>query len=183
MARRAPTTPAEPTLTARVREGGPADLKFLIALGTEVFGHLGDYARILPAWLGQPGVHLYIAEAGGRPVGFALMGFERDDEYEGPPPPPEVGGGDWLAADVLAIAVMPSLQGKGLGRALLGHVLARIVEVSGWRPVNEARLTVSEKNDQARRLFARAGFVDAGVEGRYPNGQRALRMRRPLVLS
>jgi ribosomal-protein-alanine N-acetyltransferase len=134
----------------------------------------------LPAWLAQPGVHLYIAEGGGEPVGFALVGFERDDEYEGPPPSE---GGDWLAADLLAVAVPPTLEGKGLGRLLLGHVLRRVAEVAQWRAVHEVRLTVADKNERARRLFARAGFVDAGVEGRYPNGQRALRMRRPVLLA
>ncbi|HEU5149657.1 MAG TPA: GNAT family N-acetyltransferase [Iamia sp.] len=63
------------------------------------------------------------------------------------------------ALEVLEIALVPGLQGHGLGTALLTHLLAA-ADAEG-RPV---RLHV-EAGNPARRLYERLGFVAVGTQG------------------
>ncbi len=63
------------------------------------------------------------------------------------------------AIEVLEIALIPGLQGRGLGTALLGLVLAEADE----RGI-PTRLHVEDGNP-ARRLYERLGFVAVGVTG------------------
>ncbi len=76
-----------------------------------------------------------------------------------------------------AIAVDPELRGSGIGSLLLNDVIER-----GTRN-GSARLTldVAARNDRARRLYARSGFVEAAE---WPSLRfvptRFVRMARPL---
>jgi RimJ/RimL family protein N-acetyltransferase len=57
--------------------------------------------------------------------------------------------------------VRPEAQGAGLGAALIARVLEHAAQV-----VEEVRLTVVASNTAAVRLYARAGFVQYGLERR-----------------
>ena len=87
----------------------------------------------------------------------------------------EIGAGE---IDLVAIAVAPAWQSRGIGRRLLAHV-----ERASGRLALEAdvsiRLAVAEDNTPARTLFEKAGYVlVAGAEGVYPRGQRSLTLRK-----
>lgn len=56
--------------------------------------------------------------------------------------------------DLMRLGVVPAQQGTGLGRKLLGHVLAQGKTVV---------LTVLKENTRARELYRRAGFKTVGV--------------------
>jgi ribosomal protein S18 acetylase RimI-like enzyme len=160
-----------PAAGLRLRAAGAGDLRFVSRLADEAFAAYGDYARLLTEWATTPGVETTIAEEGGVPVGLTLLAF-----FKSIPPP------SWIA-DLLAIAVAADARGRGLGRTLLDAALTRTAEVNLARPLAYLRLSVAEENAVARSLFERAGFdyVD-DEQGHYPRGQRALHMRRPVVV-
>ena len=73
----------------------------------------------------------------------------------------------WIVVDELhinTIAVAAEHRGRGLGSALMRHILR---DVTG-QGVTRATLEVRESNRAARQLYASLGFVSAGVrEGYY----------------
>jgi ribosomal-protein-alanine N-acetyltransferase len=79
-------------------------------------------------------------------------------------------------ADVQTIAVAPSAQGRGVGRALLRDLLA----AAGGRAV---MLEVRTDNDTAVALYESEGFRRVGIRHRYyqPSGADAFTMRRPAI--
>src|SRR5207302_2039123 len=115
---------------------------------------LGDYTRILPSWLEQPGVLAWIEEdASGRGRGFAMLGF-----YSEPSPGVPAPGVQHVVADLLALAVLPAFQRKGIGSVLLEHVIEVAERVAPASHITQLRLTVAEHNTGAQRLYARSGF-------------------------
>ena len=144
----------------------------MVATGALVYKDLGNYDQILPSWLAQPGVLAWIDDApDGTPRGFALLGF-----YMEP-----AAGAQVPVADLLAIAVAPHHQRKGIGKALLDHVITVAARVGPGNHIHELRLTVAEDNLVGQRMYDRAGFKAVDVAtGHYAGGQRAIRMVRPL---
>ncbi len=106
-----------------------------------------------------------IALADDKPAGFAMISMQCLGDAE---------------IDLVAIAVTPSLQLRGVGRRLLEHVEEQARAVAAERPCR-LTLTVAEDNLAARTLFERAGFsVIAEEAGRYQGGQRSVRMHKKL---
>ena len=64
---------------------------------------------------------------------------------------------------VNTVGVRADYEGRGLGRALLEHALARAVELGARR----ATLEVAVSNERARALYQRLGFAPVGVRRRY----------------
>ena len=135
-------------------------------LAAEVFSRFGPYEQILDEWFVTPGVATLLAEEEEEPVGLVMVAlFQRS------------WGG--LSADVLAIAVEPAHQGKGLGGRLLDRVLEVTADAELAGTVQEVGLTVADTNSVARKLFGSRGFrLVEGLESDYPGGQAALRMVR-----
>lgn len=74
-------------------------------------------------------------------------------------------------AQVLNICVDPAMQGRGLGRMLMEHVM----QVARDELCTIVLLEVRRSNQVARRLYERLGFATLGVrKGYYPatDGQR-----------
>ena len=173
----------QPVPERSVRPGEPADRGFVRALARRVFSVYGEYDRVLPEWLGGAGVRSFVALEDGQRVGFALTCLSRL-----PPPLRDVNrrtppGVRPLALDLMAIAIAPERQRRGLGRWLLGVVVetAEGLTRSADLPVAAVTLSVAEGNRPAHRLFERCGFRRfAEEDGRYPGGQVAWRMVRPL---
>jgi ribosomal-protein-alanine N-acetyltransferase len=74
------------------------------------------------------------------------------------------------------VAVDPDHRRRGLGRALLEHLLAEVGEDAAMT------LEVRRTNASAMRLYERLGFRAAGIRRRYyqDNGEDALVMWRNL---
>lgn len=154
-----------------IRRAEVQDHPWIIATGAEAYRDLGDYTRILPSWLEQPGVLAWIDhDMQGRGRGFAMLGFYMEDERSQ----------QHVIADLLALAVLPAFQKKGIGRKLLDHVIEVSERVAPSSRIAALRLTVAESNVGAQRLYARAGFHVVDGSATYDRGQRALRMARPL---
>lgn len=164
-----------------IRRAEVADHPWIIATGAEAYSDLGDYTRILPSWLEQPGVLAWIdhdTQGDGR--GFAMLGFYMEDT-------PRTSTADarvqTIVADLLALAVLPHHQRRGIGNKLLGHVIDVAERVAPSSQIRSLRLTVAENNTGAQRLYERAGFSIVDGSSTYDRGQRALRMVRPLKLT
>lgn len=84
-----------------------------------------------------------------------------------------------IVADLLALAVLPTYQGMGIGTRLLHHVI-HVAERIVPGPTASLRLTVAEHNRGAQRLYARNSFTIVDGTASYDRGQRALRMMRSL---
>jgi [ribosomal protein S18]-alanine N-acetyltransferase len=72
----------------------------------------------------------------------------------------------WLVFDEIHInnvAIRPKFRGRGIGTALLHHVLAEARNLGARR----ATLEVRASNDGARRLYDRLGFYVAGTRRNY----------------
>ena len=158
-----------------IRRAEVQDHPWIVASGAEAYADLGDYTRILPSWLEQPGVLAWIDhDVQGRGRGFAMLGFYTE----------EASASDvkqQVVADLLALAVLPTYQRKGIGSKLLTHVIDVAERVAPSSHISQLRLTVAENNVGAQRLYARAGFHIVEGAATYDRGQRALRMVRALV--
>jgi ribosomal protein S18 acetylase RimI-like enzyme len=191
-----------------IRSADGADADFIRVLSATVFSQFGDYDTFLPLYLDHPSVYAVIAESGGAPVGFMMLGLVTSrrplpPEHESPQPSPRVpaeaagapddvpGSGhvaqdgeatEWLDAELLAIAVSPEHESRRIGTRLL-EVAVDCAE--GWRRTSGVRtlqLNVAATNMRAARLFQRMGFrVLDPHDGNYPCGQQSVRMVRPLV--
>ena len=148
-----------------LRPARPEHARFLADLAGEAFDEYGDYRPMVAAWAADPHVEVTLAEHDGAPVGAAFLVFLRPGEAP-----------DTTVGDLLALAVAAPFRGRGFGRALLAHVVARARDVARRHGIGALRLTVAEGNAAARRLFESAGFAYDGGEGSYPRGQRALHM-------
>jgi ribosomal protein S18 acetylase RimI-like enzyme len=157
-----------------IRRAEVQDHPWIVATGAEAYKDLGDYTRILPSWLEQPGVLAWIDhDVQGRGRGFAMLGFYTEEATR-PDARPQV------VADLLALAVLPAHQRKGIGTKLLAHVIDVAERVAPASNITQLRLTVAEHNVGAQRLYARAGFRVVEGSATYDRGQRALRLVRPL---
>ena len=153
----------------RLRAGAIGDLVVVRELARQAFALYGDYDRLLPEWMGVPGVELVLAEQDGQTIGLSMLAALK-----------KPGSAEWVA-DLLAIAVDERFRGQGVGRRLLQAAVVRARELALQRGVSAMELTVAEGNALGRRLFESEGFhYLARDKGRYPHGQRALRMRLEL---
>ena len=158
-----------------IRRAEVADHPWIIATGAEAYRDLGDYTRILPSWLEQPGVLAWIdQDVQGRGRGFAMLGFYMEDTGV------DGASGSQVVADLLALAVLPTQQRRGIGGKLLAHVIDVAERVAPSSHIDALRLTVAEMNTGAQRMYVRAGFRMMDGSATYDRGQRALRMARPL---
>ena len=142
-----------------VRRGGAQDVRFLRDMLHHAYywkerapdAGPGPVALYVKAW-GRPGDTAVIAIDAGFPVGAAwyrLFGAER----------PGYGFVDERTPE-LAIAVVPSARGKGVGSALLDALLARARE-DGYPSIS---LSVDRNNAGAIELYERHGFSRVGED-------------------
>ena len=150
-----------------VRAALPDDIEFVREIAGEVFSSFGDYRKLLPKWFETPGVMTFLSQREGERTGYVMLAFFRE--------------GRTLVGDVLAIAVSPAHQGKGIGRMLMQHAVTVCEQVAEQSPVRALRLSVADDNERAQKLFLSFGFQRLeGDFGRYDGGQQALHMERPL---
>jgi ribosomal protein S18 acetylase RimI-like enzyme len=88
----------------------------------------------------------WLAEDGGRVVGFAVTGPSEDADAER------------TTAEVYAIYLEPDRVGTGLGRGLFSHAVQDLRE----RGFDAVTLWVLETNERARRFYEAAGWKPDG---------------------
>ena len=105
---------------------------------------LTDFARekLIAGLLDHPLAIVLLASVAARPVGIAVCVFGFST-FAGKP-----------TLNVHDLAVLPDLQGQGVGHALLAEVERRARE----RGCSKISLEVLDTNDGAKRLYAQTGF-------------------------
>lgn len=150
-----------------IRRARPPDLDLVRSLSAKLFLVYGSYDQYVADWFSSNEVATYVAERDGLPVGFCMIRIHPAGQEASP-----------ATAELLAIAVAPEHQSRGVGGALLERCFAFARESEP--PAAEIRLSVAEGNSRAQRMFARNGFRIARSTGVYPAGQRALFMVKTL---
>jgi ribosomal protein S18 acetylase RimI-like enzyme len=107
--------------------------------------------------------HISVAEGG--PAGFVMIGALP-------------GGAEGEThAEVLAIAITPEFQRRGIGSELLQFAQRKVEEMGEQRLF----LHTAKENLVAQKLFLRHGYRPVGTKrGFYPSGQDALMMVKEL---
>jgi ribosomal protein S18 acetylase RimI-like enzyme len=141
------------------RTANEGDLDFIIRLSMKLFSKYGSYDEIVPGWFSEAGVITVVVTEKTDPLGFAMLAIERRGERP--------------RGHLLAIGVFPEHQRKGIGSALLGHM----VDLARKYGLSEVYLWTANDNLQALSLFQKGGFKIIGSEkDYYPRGQPALAM-------
>ena len=162
-----------------IRLATPSDHEGITGIAAKVYEDLGNYGNILPSWFLHPGVEVYVdiedeAHQKSRVRSFLLLGY-----FE-----PLSESNKQLLVDLLAIAVVPDCQRRGIGRGLLLEAIRIATKAARGFTQADLRLTVSETNPVAQRLFSSEGFeILDPHHGTYDRGQRAIRMSRRLQLA
>jgi len=139
-------------MIARISRGNTEDLEAVMQVMATAFSDRygeawtrSQCAGILP----MTGVQLVLAhDDEDRVVGFSLYRTVADD------------------AELLLLAVRPEIQGRGVGRDLLGH----FIEHSKDNGATRIHLEVREGNPAAR-VYRAAGFVEANRRRNYYRGR------------
>jgi ribosomal protein S18 acetylase RimI-like enzyme len=161
-----PSPEASSGTSVSIRSAQPEDVGFVRSLCRRVFLAYGSYDDYVAEWFSSAEVSTWVAELDSVLAGFCMSRIH----------PAELGRE--VAAELLAIAVVPELQTRGVGKALLGKCFAAAREREP--PALEVRLSVADGNSRAQRMFASSGFRMAPSSGIYPAGQRALFMVKTL---
>jgi ribosomal protein S18 acetylase RimI-like enzyme len=152
--------------SATIRPASPADLPVLGRLGALLVRvhHDFDPQRFIPAGPETEGLYASFLGTQLQKENIVVLVAERDGEvlgytYAG------VEGNDYMAlrgpAGVLYdIVVDPAHRAQGVGRMLLDATLAELTARGAPRSV----LSTAERNENAQRLFARAGFRRTMIE-------------------
>jgi ribosomal protein S18 acetylase RimI-like enzyme len=148
-----------------IRPAQKQDRSFVRSLAVDVFSIYGSYGRYLAEWFDSEDVTTWIGEVEKKPVGLVML-----------QPRPHRRNPQVAVAELLAIAVAPTSQSRGVGSVLLDHAISEASSLPCPLPILEIHLSVAEGNSKAQRLFSRRGFRFRGGEGIYPAGQRALHM-------
>lgn len=143
-----------------LRRAAVSDLAAIMALENTVFPEDAWTAATMRAELADRHGYYLVAEAldGSGLVGYAGLRAPRGVEQ----------------ADVQTIAVAEGVRRQGLGRALIGALLAEARD----RGATEVFLEVRADNPGAQALYASLGFEGIAVRrGYYPGGVDALILR------
>jgi ribosomal protein S18 acetylase RimI-like enzyme len=155
----------------RILPAGERDGAFIRRLSGKVFAIYGPYGSLVPQWYATGATATIVASVEGVPAGFAMMGPAFQGAFRG--------GGRPDEAELLAMAVEPEYQRKGLGTLLMQAVEREALH----RGVKRIILHTSADNTPAQKLFAGRGFRVHRVSERfYPEGQDALVMSRDMDL-
>jgi len=118
------------------------DVQHIAAIDAASFAPEWQYRDAMIAAMLEQAAHAAIAEADGRPIGYAMATSH--------------GAGHWH--HLVRIAVMPAWQGRGVGAHLLGHWISRAHAAGAMR----LSLNTQANNQHARRLYERYGFALTG---------------------
>lgn len=155
-------------MAPHVRTATSSDAPFVEELARRLFLSYGSYDRYFIDWFENEDVVTVVADVDGRAAGLAMF-LTRSSEKERK-----------TLTELLAIAVTPELQRRGVGTALLEEgVRLASIQTTPYAD-REMHLSVADGNARAERLFSRHGFRRTGELGVYPLGQRALLMMKRL---
>ena len=148
-----------------IRPAKQSDKDFLTRLSGEVFSIYGPYKGTISRWFESDATLTLLSTAGNKPVGFVMIAaLPGDTEGE-------------TRVEVLAIAVAPGFQRRGIGKELLQCAEKKAEE---WGE-HSFFLHTARENLAARRLFSRNGYRPVAIKKSfYPSGLDAFMMVKEL---
>jgi ribosomal protein S18 acetylase RimI-like enzyme len=150
--------------SCRIRRGEARDEGWILGLGEELFGDLGDYREILGHWLKVPSAVTWVAEREAGLCGFSMVARRHALGFLWRP---------WV--ELVGIGTTPEARRCGVGRQLLGAATATGRD---WH-AREMRLHTALGNETGQAFFRASGFrSQPDGTAVYPSGERAL----PMVL-
>ena len=154
-------------LKVAFRKANPLDLPFLAELSGQVFSAYGPYDEIIGRWASFPHIITVVVEEYGQLRGFAMIN-------------PILGAQNLAKGELVAIAISPQYQGRGIGKRLLKYMEG----LSRGLGIEEILIHTAAINKAAYRFFAKNGFIKMGlVTFYYPMGQEALEMSKTLSMT
>jgi len=140
-----------------IRPATRKDRPFICRLSKEVFSPYGNYEYIIPRLFVNPDVLTMLAFEKMQSFGFAMLSL--------------------LSGEILAIAVKPRYQGRGIGTALLTSIEGIAIQLGMERLL----LHTATENEIGGNFFQKASFTVINKEDcYYPKGQAALVMVKEL---
>ncbi len=145
----------------KILPAGIKDAGYIRSLSKKVFSKYGSYDDTLFTWFLSGATFTVLAFEGKGPVGFAMLGRSSHDQNFS------------RVYELLAIAVEPEVQKRGIGSRLLGTIVRQASE----QKAEILLLHTSKDNSAGRKLFRKHGFVPSQTKGHfYPKGQDAMMM-------
>lgn len=148
-------------LQITIRAAEESDVEFAHSLSKKAFSQYGPYEHMLERWFQSGTTETLLALMEKRPVGFAMLGRHQ---------------GEWGSrqiAELLAIAVEPGKQKKGIGNSLIQEIVRKASELG----IETVALYTGIENMAAQKLFKKNGFIPSKIKKSfYPRGQDALLM-------
>jgi len=144
-----------------IRAAEESDREFIHSLSKKAFSQYGPYEDMLERWFQSGITETLMASMEKRPVGFAMLGRHQSEQESS------------QIAELLAIAVEPAKQKKGIGDSLIREVVRKAREFR----IKTVVLYTALENVAAQRLFKKNGFTPSKTKKNfYPRGQDALLM-------
>jgi [ribosomal protein S18]-alanine N-acetyltransferase len=146
-----------------IRRARPSDVDRILAVERAGFGKWAWDRKLFAEYMAGCGDLFLVLEAAGKVTGYAITCInQRFLQYR---------------AELVSIAVSPSLRGKGAADALMDSILRRLRA----RGVSRLALTVKVTNERARRFYERYGFRRVRrVPAYYEDGADGLLFHRDL---
>ena len=149
----------------RIVASRASDIDFIKRLSGSAFRKYGCYQGVIAQWFQSEMTETVIGQVNGRPVGFAMVGVIPDKTS------------DQNVCELLAIAVEPAKQKRGIGEMLLKAAEKKASE----QLVGRIFLHTAKDNFAAVDLFTRTGYVSSGLKKHfYPEGQDAFIMSKSI---
>jgi ribosomal protein S18 acetylase RimI-like enzyme len=157
-----------PKVRVKIRSAGISDASFIGQLSGRVFHIYGPYEDIVSRWFDLEITATIIATMDKRPVGFAMIG-DISNRWNLP-----------QISELLAIAVEPEKQGRGIGDILIREVDRKALEFN----IKRIFLHTAVGNLPARKLFTKNGYRIWEIKRDfYPKGQDAVMMSKEICKS
>ena len=154
-------------LKVSFRKANSRDLPFITELSEQVFSPYGPYDEIVARWASFPQITTVVTEERSLSRGFAMLN-------------PMLEGQSFPKAELMAIAVVPEYQRRGIGKMLLRHM----EELARSLGIGEIVIHTATMNRAAQGFFVKNGYIRRGlVDCYYPMGQEAMEMSKTLTMN
>jgi ribosomal-protein-alanine N-acetyltransferase len=143
------------TQELRIRQVGPHDISAISEI--EQLSFKDPFPSYFLSQLAEANPDTFlVAVVGDRIIGYAVIDKWPDQEH------------------LVSIAVIPESRKKGVGQALLDHLIERM-------QTGSLKLEVRRSNKAALELYRKNGFVQTGVaHSYYADGEDAVQMEKPI---
>jgi ribosomal-protein-alanine N-acetyltransferase len=146
-----------------VRPVQPSDIDGILAIERAGFGEWAWDRKLFAEYAATCGDLFLVVERGDKVVGYAITCITRRLLR--------------ARAELVSIAVSPSMRGKGAAKVLMSSVFRRLRS----RGIPRIALTVKETNERARAFYEKYGFRRIRrVPGYYEDGEDGIQLQLEL---